>query len=43
MEKITLKRNMDDGNGTVYCVQRQDFNLNEIHDYLQVENVFNNI
>jgi hypothetical protein len=27
---ITLQRNMDDGYGTVYCVQKQIFELNDI-------------
>ena len=36
-ELITFQRNMDDGYGTVYCVQKQDFDLGEIHRYLQAE------
>ena len=40
---ITLQRNMDDGYGTVYCVQKQDFDLNEINNYFQIETVFETI
>ena len=35
MEKITLLHNMDDGYGAVYCVGKQTFLLNEIHDYFR--------
>lgn len=35
-EPITFQRNMDDGYGTVYCVQKQDFDLGEIHSSLQI-------
>ena len=40
---ITLQRNMDDGFGTIYCTQKQDFNLNEIHQYFQIEDSFDDI
>ena len=44
MEKvITLQRNMDDGYGTVYCVQKQNFELNKIHNYFQSEESFDTI
>jgi len=43
MEKITLQRNMDDGYGTVYCVQKQIFELNDIHNYFHVEEAFETI
>ncbi len=44
MEKvITLQRNMDDGYGTVYCIQKQIFELNEINNYFQIETVFETI
>jgi hypothetical protein len=44
MEKvITLQRKMDDGYGTVYCVQKQNFELNEIHNYFQSEESFDTI
>ena len=33
MNKITLQRNMDDGYGTVCCIQKQDFELSNIHNY----------
>ena len=36
MEKITLLHNMDDGYGAVYCIGKQTFLLNEIHDYLGI-------
>ena len=42
-EIITLQRNMDDGYGTVYCVQKQIFELNEINNYFQIETVFETI
>ena len=35
MEKITLQNNMDDGYGAVYCIKKETFLLNEIHDYLK--------
>ena len=35
MEKITLLHNMDDGYGAVYCVGKETFLLNEIHDYFR--------
>jgi hypothetical protein len=43
MNKITLQRNVDDGYGTVYCVQKQIFELNDIHNYFQVENAFKTV
>lgn len=43
MIKLTLQRNMDDGYGTVYCIQKQDFDLNEINKFFQIETVFENI
>jgi hypothetical protein len=43
MKKLTLQRNMDDGFGTVYCVQKQDFDLSEINNYFQIETVFETI
>ncbi len=42
-EVITLQRNMDDGYGTVYCVQKQNFDLNKVHNYFQINDVFENI
>ena len=35
MEKITLQNNMDDGYGAVYCIKKETFLLNEIHDYFR--------
>ena len=35
MSKITLQRNMDNGYGVVFCVQKQDFELNNIHEYFK--------
>lgn len=43
MKKLTLQRNMDDGYGTVYCIQKQDFDLNEINNFFQIETVFETI
>ena len=43
MEKITLQRNMDDGYGTVHCIQKQDFKLNEIHEFFMKDKPFDNI
>ena len=43
MEKITLQRNMDDGYGTVYCIQKQDFELGNIHEYFEIEEKFENV
>jgi hypothetical protein len=43
MKKITLQRNMDDGYGIVYCIQKQDFDLIEINNYFQIETVFETI
>jgi hypothetical protein len=43
MKKLTIQRNMDDGFGTVYCVQKQDFDLREINNYFQIETVFETI
>ena len=40
---ITLQRNMDDGYVTVYCVQKQFFQLIDIHNYFQVEDAFDTI
>jgi hypothetical protein len=40
---ITLQRNMDDGYGTVYCVQKQIFELNDIHNYFEVEEAFESV
>ncbi|MDB9858605.1 hypothetical protein OAC56_03170 [Flavobacteriaceae bacterium] len=37
MEKITLLHNMDDGYGAVYCVGKETFLLNEIHDYFRYQ------
>ena len=36
-EIITSQRNMDDGYGTVYCVQKQIFELNNIQNYKDFE------
>ena len=33
MNKITLQRNMDNGYGVVSCIQKQDFELDTIHEY----------
>ncbi len=35
MSKITLQRNMDNGYGQVFCVQKQDFDLANIHEYFK--------
>jgi hypothetical protein len=35
MNKITLQRNMDNGYGEIFCVQKQDFDLNSIHEYFK--------
>lgn len=43
MEKITLQRNMDDGYGTVYCIQKQDFELGNIHEYFGVNDEFTDV
>ena len=42
-EIITFQRNMDDGYGTVYCVQKQIFALNNIHHYFNVEETFQTV
>lgn len=34
---------MDDGYGTVYCVQKQIFELNIIHNYFEVEDAFETV
>ena len=33
MSIITLQRNMDNGYGEIFCVQKQYFDLNTIHEY----------
>ena len=43
MKKITLQRNMDDGYGTVYCVLKQEFEINNIHKYFEIEEKFDNV
>ena len=43
MEKITFQRNMDDGYGTVYCIQKQIFELNDINNYFEVEEAFETV
>ena len=43
MENLTLQRNMDDGYGTVYCIQKQDFALNKIHEYFNIEEPFQDV
>ena len=40
---VILQRNMDDGYGTVYCIQKQIFELNDIHNYFQVEDAFETV
>ena len=35
MSKITLQRNQDNGYGVVSCIQKQDFDLNNIHEYFK--------
>jgi hypothetical protein len=40
---ITLQRNMDNGYGVVYCVQKQDFQIEEIHYYFQEDESFDSI
>jgi hypothetical protein len=35
MSIITLQRNMDNGYGEIFCVQKQDFDLNSIHEYFK--------
>ena len=36
MEKITLQRNQDNGYGVVSCIQKQDFELLNIHEYFKI-------
>lgn len=43
MEKVILQRNMDDGYGTVYCVLKQEFEINNIHKYFEIEEKFDNV
>jgi hypothetical protein len=43
MGKITLQRNMDDGYGTVYCIQKQNFELENIHKYFGVDDKFTDV
>ena len=33
--KITLQRNQDNGYGVVSCIQKQDFDLSNIHEYFK--------
>ena len=40
---ITLLRNMDNGYGTVYCVQKQDFELSNIHSYFETNEPFDSV
>ena len=40
---ITLQRNMDNGYGTVYCVQKQDFELSNIHSYFETNEPFDSV
>lgn len=40
---ITLQRNMDNGYGTVYCIQKQDFELSNIHNYFETNQPFDSI
>ena len=35
MSKITLQRNLDNGYGVVSCIQKQDFELSNIHEYFK--------
>jgi hypothetical protein len=42
-KKITLQRNMDNGYGTVYCIQKQDFEVETIHQYFDCDTEFQNI
>ena len=35
MGKITLKKNMDNGYGAVYCVQKQEFDIDKVHEYFK--------
>ena len=42
-EIITLQRNMDNGYGVVYCVQKQDFELDKIHSYFQIDESFDSV
>lgn len=42
-EIITLQRNMDNGYGTVYCVQKQDFELNNIHLYFETDEALDTV
>lgn len=42
-EIITLQRNMDNGYGVVYCVQKQDFELDAIHSYFQQDESFDSV
>jgi hypothetical protein len=34
---------MDNGYGVVYCVQKQDFKIDEIHSYFQINESFDSI
>ena len=40
---ITLQRNMDNGYGTVYCIQKQDFELSNIRNYFETNQPFDSI
>lgn len=42
-EIITLQRNMDNGYGVVYCVQKQVFELDAIHSYFQLDESFDSV
>ncbi len=39
-EIITLERIMDNGFGKNYCIQKQEFDLDSIHEYFEIENEF---
>lgn len=43
MEKITLQRNMDDGYSTVYCIQKQKFEIENIHEYFGINEKFEDV
>lgn len=35
MNKLTLQRNIDNGYGIVFCIQKQEFLLSDIHEYFK--------
>ena len=43
MNKITLQRNQDNGYGVVSCIQKQDFELINIHKYFKRNSCYQRI